>query len=127
QWAALVLALGGALACGVSTIVELPSVSRVAYPQGYQSPSGAFSMFLLLASGGYFLSYAWILGRAARVVRGALPLLVTVLSLAPATLADIWTTYFLGSKWFLTEAGIWFYVLVVLSSLLTEVEGTKGL
>lgn len=127
-WIAYVLALGGGLAAAGMTAFQWGQVETLRYPEGYASPAGTFTIFVLLVVAFDHFASAWVLAFAARRrVRGAWAMLVMVTILAPATLLDVFATLDHGNKWFLAEAGMWLYVLVVLGSLLSEVEGTKGL
>jgi signal transduction histidine kinase len=112
----------------LSMLGQLSSVESLVYPQGFSSVSEGLAYALLLLLVAFHLGYLWISGRAAiQRVRGAAAIAIWALLLAPITSTDIFLTYRGHGKLFLAEASTWAYALVVLSRLLSEIQGTEGL
>lgn len=126
-WISYVLVGAASLANVMSTATQLGHLESLDFPIDYRSPSFAFSIFVLLVVGAHFVLGAGALYRGAREGQRVFPVLVAYVILAPASLADLGTSLLMAADWHITQAGIWLYCLVILASLLFEIQRAEGL
>lgn len=127
MWVSYVSVLAAALANLMSTAVQARTVDSLTYPEAYQSPSLAYSGYAVFVVAAHFVASSLVLFRAYREGRRVLALFLVFVLLAPATLADITGSIFFSSKWFVAEAGTWLYCLIIIATLLVDIQGAEGL
>jgi hypothetical protein len=127
MWLSYVSVLAAAVANLMSTAVQAQNLELLPYPAGYQSPSFAFSVYAIFVVAAHFVASSLVLFGAYREGRKVLALFLVFVLLAPATLADITGSIFFASKWFVAEAGTWLYCLIIIATLLVDIQGAEGL
>ncbi len=127
-WLSYVFLGAAALVILVSTVAQAPQVLQLKFPGEYQSPSNPFSGYVVLLLLGHYLAYVVVLLRAVREGRRrAFGLFLCVLALLPAVAFDSVVFFVFHEKWFIAEVAVWFYCLVILGGLLTDIQGAEGL
>lgn len=126
-WVSYVLVGAASFANLMSSVSQLGHLAGIAFPIEYQSPSFAYSVFVLLLVGVHFLLGVGVLYRGVRGGQRVFPVFVTYVLLGPASLVDLGSSLFSNSEWYITQAGLWVYCLVILATLLFEIQRAEGL
>lgn len=126
-WLSYVLVGAASFANLLSSGSQLGHLAELKYPVDYQSPSFAYSAFVLCLAGGHFLLGGGVLFRGVRAGQRVFPVFVAYMILAPASLMDMGGALLYASEWHVTQAGIWLYCLVILATILIEIQRAEGL
>lgn len=126
-WVSYVLVGAASFANLMSSASQIGQLEKLEFPVGYQSPSSAYSVFVLLLVGVHFLLGVGVLYRGVRNGERVFPVYVAYMMLGPASLVDMGSALFYAAEWYITQAGIWLYCLVILATLLFEIQRAEGL
>lgn len=126
-WGSYVLIGAASLANAMSTVSELGRLDSLNFPSDYLSPSFDYSIFALLLVGAHFLLGGGVIFRGARRGQRVFPVFVAYVILAPASMVDMGSALLLATEWHITQAGVWLYCLVILATLLFEIQRAEGL
>lgn len=126
-WISYVIVSAVSLANVMSSIAQLQHLSTLRFDVDYASPSPAYSVLALALVASHFFAGVVVLIRGYREGQKVFPVLVTFVILAPASLIDFAAAVLFSTQWFVAQAGIWLYCLVILATLLAEIQRAEGL
>lgn len=126
-WVSYVLIGAASLANVMSSVTQLQHLSSLRFESDYASPSPEYSIFALSLVAAHFVAGVGVLFRGYRSGKKVFPVFLTFVILAPASLVDFAGAVLFSTEWYVAQAGIWLYCLVILATLLVEIQRAEGL